>query len=150
MSYTKLLYHIVFSTKYRRATIPDDQSEKLYRYIWGFVKNQKSILYRVNGAPDHLHLFVELHSTVAVADFVRRLKNATHKWLDENKEDFPDFEAWGKKYCALTYCERDKAMIVNYIKNQREHHRVKTASEELRDLLAEHSIWFDERYFDED
>lgn len=149
MSYTKLLYHIVFRTKYGKPTLPNEQSEKLYRYIWGFIKNHKSVLYRVNGMPDHIHIFVQLHSTVSIADFVKKLKNATHKWLDENKQDFPDFEAWSSKYCALTYAYKDKDMIVNYIKNQRVHHSTETSIEEIRRLLSEQGVGIDERYFNE-
>ncbi|MGC4129347.1 MAG: IS200/IS605 family transposase [Bergeyella sp.] len=150
MSYTKLLYHIIFRTKYSHPTIPNESSDKLYRYIWGFVKNHKSVLYRVNGMPDHIHIFVQLHPTIAVSDFVKKLKNATHKWLDDNKKDFPDFQAWAVKYCALTYSDRDKDMIVNYIKNQREHHKTESVIDEIRRLLSEHHIKIDEKYFNED
>lgn len=148
MSYTKLLYHIVFCTKYRKPTIPEEQAENLYRYIWGFIKNHKSVLYRVNGMPDHIHIFVQLHADVAVSDFVKKLKNATNKWLKENSNAFPDFESWAVGYCALTYCKRDKDMIVNYIKNQQEHHKKETSTDELRRLLIEQGIDIDERYFE--
>ncbi len=100
--------------------------------------------------PDHIHLFVQLHPTVAVSDFMKKLKNATHKWLDNNKEDFPDFQSWATKYCALTYSERDKGVIINYIKNQREHHKNESTTDEIRRLLAEHHIEIDEKYFEED
>jgi putative transposase len=38
-------------------------------------------------------------------------------------------------------------MIVNYIKNQQEHHKKETFEDELRRLLKEHGIEFDEKYF---
>lgn len=38
-------------------------------------------------------------------------------------------------------------MIVNYIKNQKEHHKKETFEEELRQLLKEHGINLDERFF---
>ena len=66
-----------------------------------FVKEHSSILYRINGMSDHLHLFVELHQTISVAEFVRKLKKATHLFLDANKDLFPDFTAWSVGYCAF-------------------------------------------------
>jgi len=36
--------------------------------------------------------------------------------------------------------------LVNYVKNQREHHHKKTFREEYIELLKEHGIEFDERY----
>ena len=150
MSYTKLLYHIIFRTKYSRPTLPNDKADNLYRYIWGFVKAHKSILYRVNGIPNHIHLFVELHSTISVAVFVKKLKNSTHNFLDDNKLDFPDFQAWASKYCALTSSEKDKNSIINYIKNQREHHKRESIEEEIRRLLQENNVIINEKYFDEE
>ena len=150
MSYTKLLYHIVFCTKYRKQTIPEEQADGLYRYIWGFIKNYKSVLYRINGMPDHIHIFVQLHADVSVSEFVKKLKNATNKWLKDNKDIFPDFEAWAVGYCALTYAEKDKDMFINYIKNQQEHHKKEPSLDEIRLLLEEQGIEIDERYFEQD
>lgn len=150
MSYTQLYYHIVFRTKYSEMTIPNEHAEKLYRYIWGIVTNKNCKLFRINGMPDHIHLFVELHPTICVSEFVKVLKNTTHKWLKENQELFPKFTAWGRKYCALTYSQRDKSMIVNYIANQREHHKKETTEVEMRRLLIEADIKIDEKYWNED
>ena len=79
MSYTRNLYHIIFRTKYGEPTIGEENEDKLYRYIWGFIKDHNSILYRINGMPDHIHLFAELHPTIAVAEFVQKLKTTTHR-----------------------------------------------------------------------
>jgi putative transposase len=38
-------------------------------------------------------------------------------------------------------------MIVNYIKNQQEHHKKETFEEKYRRLIEEHGIKIDERYF---
>ena len=37
-------------------------------------------------------------------------------------------------------------MVINYIKNQKEHHKNKTFEQEYRELLIEHGIEFDEKY----
>ncbi len=113
MSYTSSIYHIVFRTKYGNPTIPNEHCEKLYRYIWGFTKNKKCFLYQINGMPDHLHLLIDLHPSISLAEFVQTLKTSTNKWLKENSEYFPDFESWARKYCAISYSIRDKDMIVN-------------------------------------
>jgi REP element-mobilizing transposase RayT len=53
------------------------------------------MLYRINGMPDHLHLFVELAAKLSLSDFVRDLKTSTAKWLTNNPL-FPYFQGWGK------------------------------------------------------
>ena len=38
-------------------------------------------------------------------------------------------------------------MIIEYIKNQKEHHKTKSFYDEYKRLLIENGIQFDERYF---
>lgn len=115
--------------------------------MWGFVNNHKSKLYRVNGMPDHIHLLIDLHPKFAVADFVKKLKNSTNNWLKNNKESFPSFKAWAVGYCALSYSEKDKDTLVDYIANQREHHKKELLKDEVRRLLANNGVDINEHYF---
>ena len=147
MAYTNLLYHIVFRPKNSAQVIIVDKEEMLYRYIWGFVENKKGVLYRIGGMPDHIHLLVQLPATIAVADFVRDLKTSTSVFLKDNKDSFPKFEGWAKSYCALSYSTREKDMVVNYIKTQKEHHKRVSFREEFLVLLKESGVEVDMKYF---
>lgn len=120
----------------------------LYRYIWSFVKKHNSILYRINGMPDHIHLFVQLHQTICISEFVRKLKIDTHHFLKNNQDKFPEFSEWSVGYCALSYSSRDKERIINYIKNQKEHHKTTDFSNEIKELIIAEHIQFDETYFE--
>lgn len=144
-SYRQILYHIVFCTYNRDNTIPIDQQEALYKYIWGIIKNRKGVLYRVNGMENHIHILSDLHPAIALADLIKEIKTASNSWMKETRK-YPEFISWSEGYCALTYAFRDKEMIVNYIKNQKEHHKKITFEEEYRTLLKEHGVEVDERY----
>ncbi|AWW33985.1 IS200/IS605 family transposase [Mannheimia varigena] len=148
MSYTRLIYHIIFRTKHGVYAINEAHEALLYRYIWGFVRDHNSILHRINGMPDHLHLLVEIHQSISVAEFVGKLKRTSHLFLDKHKDLFPDFSEWSVGYCALSYCERDKQKIVNYIKKQKEHHKTHTFKYEIKMLLAETGIEINNEFFD--
>ncbi len=144
MSYVQLLYHIVIRTKASRPVLSLKHSEKLYRYIWGFIKAKNGVLYRVNGIEDHLHMLVSLHPTLALSDFMRELKASTSKWL-KGVEGFENFEAWGTGYAALTCNVRDKNTVINYIKKQREHHRKISFRDEYIEFLKEMELELDPR-----
>jgi len=144
MSYVKLLYHIVIKTKGREPVLSIEHSDDLYRCIWNIVKNKNSVLYRVNGTEDHVHLLISLHQSIALADFMRELKAKTSKILKSTK-GYENFVSWSEGYAALTYSEKDKDMIINYIKKQREHHKQFSFREELEGLLKEFEMTLDER-----
>lgn len=110
-------------------TITEQYKKELYAYIFGIVKNKNSYLHRINGIANHIHLLVDLHPTVALADFVRDIKQWSHKWLKENP-NFPKFDSWGVGYYAVSIGVSDLNNCRDYIINQENHHKG-------RDLLLE-------------
>lgn len=83
---------------------------------------------------------------VAVASFVHDLKIATHNFMKARKDCFPDFVKWERGYCALTYAESEKQRVINYIINQKKHHRVVTVRDELITQLRDSGVEFDESF----
>lgn len=144
MAYTYLLYHIIIRPKSSKPVIVEEHEKLLYSYIHGICKQKKCVLHRINGKSNHIHMLVEVHSTIAIADFVRDLKLATNQWMKQHRLEFPNFEAWGRSYCALTYCNRDKELVRNYIINQKEHHKSISFKDEYVSLLEEFGIQPDE------
>ncbi|WP_319481980.1 IS200/IS605 family transposase [uncultured Draconibacterium sp.] len=145
-SYRQIIYQIIFRTKHSQKTLKADYRDQLYRYMWGIIKNKNCHLYRINGMADHIHILSDIHPGIALADMVRDIKTASSVWL-KSSTYFPDFSGWADGYAALTYSYWDKDKLINYIKNQQEHHKTETFEAEYRRLLEEHNIHIDEWYF---
>jgi REP element-mobilizing transposase RayT len=112
----------------------------------GIINNKKSKLYRIGGIPNHIHLLVDIHPTFAVSDFMKELKEYSSKWLSTNP-NFPDFDGWAVSFAGFTYNIKEKQTIIDYIKNQKEHHKKVSFEAEYRQFLIENGIEIDERYF---
>jgi hypothetical protein len=80
-----------------------------------------------------------------LADFVKELKVSSSIWLKQNR-NFPDFISWGEGYGGFTVSHQDKDRIIEYIKNQKEHHKKEEFLDEYKRLLRELEIDFDEKY----
>ncbi len=145
-TYTQIVYHIIFSTKNRIPCLLENKRDDLFRFIWGIVKNRDCHLYRINGMEDHIHILTSLHPRICLSDFVKDIKLGASKWIKENKA-FPDFANWQEGYGAFTYSFNDINNIIEYIKNQRQHHAKVSFQHELRVLMSEHGIPIDEKYF---
>ena len=144
-TYTKLLYHFVFSTKMRLPLITAAIQDELYRYIGGIVVGEGAALYEIGGMPDHVHLLVQLKPTVSLSDFLRQLKSNSSKWLNERTQTPYKF-AWQEGYSAFTVSESQVSRVRAYIQDQAEHHRASDFQSELRELLSRHGIEFDEQF----
>jgi putative transposase len=144
-TYIQILYQIIFSTKFRQPTLIKKDRPEIFKDIFGILKNKNCHLYRINGVEDHLHILTHIHPSVALADLVKDIKLACTSFIKE-KQLFPSFGGWQDGYAAFTYSIKAKNNLIDYIKNQEEHHRVKTFVEELIELLQEHEIEFNEKY----
>ena len=76
MSYTVSLFHIVIGTHQRKMSINEKHKTELYKYIWGIIEKCNCKLICINGIPDHIHLLVDLNSTISIAQLVRDIKRS--------------------------------------------------------------------------
>lgn len=121
--------------------------DQLYKYIWGILQNKRCHLYRINGVEDHLHIITHLHPSVALAGLIKDIKIASSLFIKEQSL-FPDFVSWQEGYGAFTYSIKERERLINYVKNQEEHHKKSSFKEEFIALLNEHGVTFDEKYLD--
>ena len=70
-SYRQHLYHIVIRTKDSEPTLKHENSDPLYAYITGIIKNKDSHLYRINGVENHTHILTDINPSLAPVDFVK-------------------------------------------------------------------------------
>jgi putative transposase len=145
-SYRQLLYHIVFRTMDSRPSLKQDHADQLYAYITGIIRNKNSHLYRINGVENHVHILSDLHPSFALADFMRDIKASSSKWM-KDCGIFPDFNGWAAGYGAFTASYLSLDQLIEYIKNQNEHHKKVSFEDEYRGLLKEAGIEIDEKYF---
>jgi putative transposase len=76
---------------------------------------------------------------------VKDIKVASSIWMKESGK-FPEFEGWQVGYGAFTYSVREKDMVINYVKNQKEHHKTESFYDEFKRLLIENGVEFEEKY----
>ena len=145
MSYTQIFVHAVFRTYRSENTLPtDDRIKSLYQIIWGLIKNKDGFLYRINSMSDHVHLAFTLPPSISLADFMRNVKASSSKII-KTKEGFEKFQGWGEGYAAISHNINDKDTVIEYIKNQQEHHKKVSFKDELIALIKEMGLEFDER-----
>ncbi len=144
-TFTKLTYHVVFSTKYRQPLIQTPMQKRLYEYIGGIIRAQNGHLIEIGGIEDHIHLLANLSATKAISDSIREIKANTAKWNNELSDQKNRFE-WQKGYGAFSVSYSQIESVRHYIQNQREHHQTKTFEEEYIKFLELHGITFERRH----
>ena len=144
-TYSSLCYHIVFSTKNRSQDILPEIEDRVWAYIGGVARKHNMIAVQVGGTEDHIHALVIAPPVYSPSQIAQFLKGDSSKWIHE---EFPAMRgfAWQDGYGAFTVSKSNIADVIEYIKNQREHHRARSFQEEYLSFLKKHGIEYNERY----
>jgi len=141
-SLSKMICHIVFSTKNRENLIPADQLEHLHRYIAECIRVVKGEAYRVGGTENHVHVACSLPRTVTAAMLLEEIKRPSSKWM---KQFDPNFH-WQDGYGIFSISQSHLDQLVRYIDNQKVHHKELDFKDELRGICDRYGVSYDEAY----
>ena len=144
-TYTKLYYHLVFSTKHRAELITTAIEEELFKYLGGIVRSLGGVCVEVYGMSDHVHILAILPPKVALSDALREIKAGSSKWVNEAKDNRVRF-AWQDGYAAFTVSRSQLDSAARYVRDQKLHHRQRDFKTELLGLLEKHGVEYDPRY----
>ncbi len=144
-TYSRLLYHVVFSTKGRVQAIAPAIQQRLYEFIGGIVRGEKGTTYQIGGTRDHVHMLIRWRTEESVATLMRNIKSRSSLWIHQTFGDMKTF-AWQTGYGAFTVSQSQTEAVSAYIRNQTEHHRGQSFKDEFVALLRAHNIEYDERY----
>jgi putative transposase len=144
-SLSRVLVHLIFSTKHRVPALPPEIRPELHAYFVGILRGIDCAALQAGGAEDHVHLFFGLSRTRSMAQAVEILKTSSSKWIKTKGSSFADFH-WQAGYGAFSVSQSDADSVVAYIRNQESHHRNVTFQEEYRHFLERYQVAYDERY----
>jgi len=144
-SLSKVLLHVVFSTKNREQTIPEHLRNKLHAYLAGICRERGSEAYRVGGTSNHVHVACSLSRTLSLSKLVEEMKKPSSKWMKQQEGGRTDF-SWQAGYGIFSLGQSQLPALIQYIENQEEHHRNKSFKEELGEFLKKYGVDYDERY----
>ena len=143
MSYTNLLYHIVYGTKDRLPLITSEFRPRLHDYLGGIVNGLHGTPLEINGTADHVHVLARIQPVISIGDFMSKFKSVSSGWA---RRQTGKFFKWQVKYGAFTVSASQVERVQSYIRNQEAHHARISFEEEFKALLKSNGIEFEEKY----
>ena len=143
--YLSLNVHMIWSTKQRRRFIDLEWRSRLHAYLGSIAQAKNARLIEAQSQMEYIHLYSSLPSTISVAELINAFKSNSTRWIHQN---FPHrrFFAWQEGYAAFSVSKSAEKAVIEYIRNQDEHHRRTDFKEELIEFLEKHQIEYDPKY----
>lgn len=144
-SLSRILVHLIFSTKNRKPVLIPEIRTELQSYLAGVLREEGCPTLQVGGVTDHVHLLFGLSRIRTVAQVVEQVKTSSSKWIKPRGAAFAEFH-WQAGYGAFSVSQSNAGAVAQYIRSQEEHHRKVTFQEEYRRFLKRYQVEYDERY----
>jgi putative transposase len=144
-SLANILLHIIFSTKDRARLIPAEATSDLYEYLAAISRAYACPAHEIGGTENHVHICCSLARTQTCARLIEEMKKGSSKWMKAGARLVAEF-AWQNGYGAFSTGDGQLSAVKEYIRRQPAHHAAVSFEDELRELLRQHGITYDERY----
>ena len=145
-SYSRVVLHTVFSTKYRKPLITPDIEPDLLRFMSKVLIAEGCKVIEINCVPDHVHIVHTLPRTVSIANLLERLKSKTTKMVHRA---FPRLRGrfyWQTGYATFSADYRHLKDLREYVRNQKVHHGYEEFYREFLKLLNAFELEYDPKY----
>jgi len=86
----------------------------------------------IGGIETHIHIATSLQPNVLVSDWIGRLKGSSSHYI--NHEVQPKALEWQRGNGIVTFGTKDLRWVIDYINDQKEHHRLGTTSDRLENF----------------
>src|SRR5215467_6106824 len=136
-SLSKVIVHIIFSTKDREPWLGSDVRPRMHAYLATVCRDLGGERVRVGGVADHVHIVTTLPRTLSQAELIKQIKKASSKWIKGFGARYRGF-FWQRGYGAFSVSPSQLEAVLQYVDTQPEHHRTRTFQEEYRELLHRH------------
>jgi putative transposase len=132
--YSEINLHFVWHVKNNQALILETIEGRLHRYIRNYaLKEEGLIFHEVGGVEDHVHIAVTIPPTFKISEWIGKIKGASSHYVNHELVNRKLLD-WQRGYGVVSFATKDLQWVLNYIRNQKEHHRKGTTVERLEKI----------------
>jgi len=100
-SLSKVILHIIFSTKNREPWLDYDMQPRMHAYLATICRDLGTEFVRVGGVADHVHIVTTLPRTLSQAELIEQIKKISSKWIKTIDTRYRGF-LWQRGYGAFS------------------------------------------------
>jgi len=138
-SYTKMWAHLIWSTHNREKVLTKGSRKLISDFLYKYAKGKK-IYMKINYVnAEHIHTLIDLPTNIAIEECVKLPKGSSSHFINQKLLTNKKFK-WARGYGAFSVSGSNVDKVIKYIKNQEEHHRVKSFAEEFELFLKKYGV----------
>jgi len=129
-NHVALFFHLVWATRDREPILTADLEPKILAWMAAKSRELRCVPLALGAMPDHVHLLISAHPTVAISTMVKEIKGVSSYYASRDCSPTRPL-AWQIGYGVFSVSRNDLAMIRSYVLNQKDHHARRQLLREL-------------------
>lgn len=128
--YSEINLHITWHTKSNWPSIKPEIELKLHQFLkHKIIETRGAYFHAVGGIEDHIHLAVSISPELEISKWIGKLKGGSSYYV--NKLVHHRLLEWQRGYGIVSFGTKDLQWVINYVLNQKEHHKKGTIHDRL-------------------
>jgi putative transposase len=130
--YSEINLHLTWHTKESLPLLTDKIEPLVHRYVRQKIVNTPGVfVHEIGGTETHVHVALTIPPTLLISEFVGQLNGASSHEANEQIGLHSKVIQWQTGYGIVSFGTGDLDWVKEYIRNQREHHRIGRISDRL-------------------
>lgn len=130
--YSEINLHIVWHTKNSLPLLTAEVESHAHRAIKGrIIGTPGAFIHEIGGIDTHVHLAVTVPPTLLLSEWIGQLKGGSTHDVNQRSITRDKVLQWQAGYGVVSFGTKDLPWVVEYIRNQREHHAKSSTVERL-------------------
>ena len=130
-AYSEINLHFTWHVKESLPIINEAIEPRLQRYIRSYALQAKGLIFHeIGGTETHVHIAVTIPPTLLISEWIGKVKGSSSHYVNHELVNRKLLE-WQVGYGVVSFGTKDLEWVINYIRNQKEHHRKGTTVERL-------------------
>ena len=136
--YSEINLHITWHTKANMPLIKPEIETRLFKYLkHKIIETPDAYFHAIGGTRNHIHLAVSVPPSLLISDWIGKLKGGSS--FEINRDSNHKLLEWQRGYGIVSFGTKDLKWVVDYVLNQKEHHKKGTVHERLEKTAEDDS-----------
>jgi putative transposase len=121
--YSEIILHLVWHTKNSVPLLTPEVEQLAHRFLKKrIVDTAGAFVHEIGGTETHVHVAVTIPPTLLISEFIGQLKGGSSHDVNQAIGLKQKVLEWQTGYGVVSFGTRDLDWVIEYVRNQREHH----------------------------
>jgi REP-associated tyrosine transposase len=129
--YSEINLHMTWHTKSSDPVLVDVIENRLYHHLEHEIRKTKNVFFHaIGGIENHIHLAATIPPSLLISEWIGKLKGGSSFYINHEIANRKLLD-WQEGYGVVSFGTKDLKWVIDYVKNQKEHHARGTINRRL-------------------